>query len=362
MAVALIDLKAQYHSIQEEINTAVLGVLGSGQYILGPQVKALEGEIAAYCGVKYAVGVANGTDALLLTLLAYGIGPGDEVITTPYTFFATSEVICQAGATPVFVDIDPRTYNIDVRQIPAKITPRTKAILPVHIFGQVADMDEINQLAKTHNLVVIEDACQAFGAEYKGKKAGSLGQAGCFSFFPTKNLGGYGDGGIVVTNDEAIVAKIRVLRVHGSSQKYVHERVGFNSRLDELQAAIIRVKLKYLDAWNNLRREKALSYNSLLADSNISTPAVEEWNKHIYHLYIIRTTNREKVMTLLKANQIGTAVYYPVPLHLQKAHASLGYQPGSLPQAERAAQETLALPMSPDLSQEDLVFVADLIR
>lgn len=362
MTVSLIDLKTQYLSIKEEIDAAVLQVLAQGQYILGPNVKALEEEVAAYCGVKYSVGVANGTDALLLTLLAYGIGPGDEVITTPYTFFATSEAICQAGATPVFVDIDPKTYNLDVKKITAKITARTKAILPVHIFGQIADMDEIMELARANNLIVIEDACQAFGAQYKGKKAGSIGHTGCFSFFPTKNLGGYGDGGIVVTNDEEIAAKIRVLRVHGSNKKYIHQELGYNSRLDEIQAAILRVKIKYIDQWNNARMEKANLYKSLLAGSGIMVPHAEPWNKHIYHLFIIRSAYRDKIATRLKDNQVSSAIYYPVPLHLQKVHANLGYQVGDLPEAEIAARETLALPMSPHLSNQDIQLIASLLK
>lgn len=362
MAVSLIDLKAQYRAIQGEINTAVLDVLEGGQYILGPSVKALEEEVADYCGVKYGVGVANGTDALLLSLIAYGIGPGDEVITTPYTFFATSEVICKAGAKPVFVDINPATYNMDIGQVASKITAATKAIIPVHIFGQIADMDEINELARKNNLIVIEDACQAFGAEYKGKKAGSLGDVGCFSFFPTKNLGGYGDGGIVVTDNEVIAKQLRVLRVHGSTQKYIHSTLGFNSRLDEIQAAILRVKLKYIDQWNDLRRQKAQLYESLLLGSDIITPVAETWNKHIYHLYIIRALSRDKTLMLLKANQVACAIYYPVPLHLQEVHDDLGYCAGSLPEAEKASRETLALPMSPDLKNEDIEFIANLLR
>lgn len=362
MAISLIDLRTQYMSIKDEINAAVIDVLKKGQYILGPNVKALEEEVAAYCGVKYGVGVANGTDALLLSLLAYGIGPGDEVITTPYTFFATSEAICQVGATPVFVDIDPRTYNIDVQQIEGKITKRTKGIMPVHIFGQIADMDEIMDIANKYGLIVIEDACQAFGAEYKGKKAGALAHIGCFSFFPTKNLGGYGDGGIVVTDNEDVAAKIRVLRVHGSTRKYVHSVLGYNSRLDEMQAAILRVKLKYIDSWNDLRREKAQIYNDLLAGSEITTPCQEAWNRHIYHLFIARTQNRDEVVALLKENQVATAVYYPVPLHLQEVHSNLGYKPGSLPEAEKASRTTLALPMSPDLQKEDIHYIANLLR
>ena len=351
MNIPLLDLKAQYESIKDEINAAVIGVLESGNYVLGPNVKALEEEVAAYCGVKYGIGVANGTDALFLSLKAYGIGPGDEVITTPYTFFATAEVISLVGATPVFVDIDPRTYNIDATKIEQKITKKTKAIIPVHIFGQMADMGTIMEIAKKYNLLVVEDACQAIGAEYKGKKAGSIGRISCFSFFPTKNLGGYGDGGMIVTNDGEIAEKIRVLRMHGSKPKYYHSILGYNSRLDELQAAILRVKFKYLDKWNQQRREKAKIYDETLGNNILSVPYIAEGNISIYHLYIIRSKNRDDLMQKLKEKGIGCAVYYPIPLHLQRVYKVLGYAEGDLLEAEKASKESIAIPLYPELSE-----------
>jgi len=361
MNIPLLDLKAQYESIKNEINKAVLGVLESGNYVLGPNIKALEEEVAAYCGVKHGIGVANGTDALFLSLKVYGIGSGDEVITTPYTFFATAEVISLVGATPVFVDIDPKTYNIDVTKIEEKVTERTKAIIPVHIFGQMVDMDTIMEIAKKYNLLVVEDACQAIGAEYKGKKAGSIGHISCFSFFPTKNLGGYGDGGMIVTNDGEIAEKIKVLRTHGSKPKYHHSVLGYNSRLDELQAAILRVKFKYLDKWNEQRRQKAKSYNQFLTNKVLSVPYIEEGNTSIYHLYIIRVLQRDKIMQLLKEKGIGCAIYYPVPLHLQKVYEELGYKEGALSEAEKASLETLAIPLYAELTDRELQEISQII-
>lgn len=361
MNIPLLDLKAQYNSIRNEIQEAVSGVLESGHYVLGPNVKTLEEEIAAYCGVKYAVGVANGTDALMLSLLTHGIGTGDEVITTPYTFFATAEVVSQLGATPVFVDIDAKTYNLDVNQIEARITKRTKAIIPVHLFGQMADMDAVTAIARKHNLAAIEDACQAIGARYKGRMAGSIGNTGCFSFFPTKNLGGYGDGGMVVTNDEAVVEKLRVLRAHGSKPKYYHSMIGYNSRLDELQAAILRVKFRYIDEWNKRRAERAAEYDRLFAGSEVGIPYAEQGNKHIYHLYIISSPKRDQIKAALAIEGIASAIYYPVPLHRQEVYRSLGYGEGSLPVAEKAAKETLALPLYPELTREQQVRIADIV-
>lgn len=281
--------------------------------MLGPSVKALEKDIAPYCNVKYGIGVANGTDALLLSLVGYGIGPGDEVITSPFTFFASAEVISQVGAKPVFIDIDANTFNINVEKIEAKITEKTKAIIPVHIFGQMADMDKIIELANKYNLIVIEDACQAIGAEYKGRKAGSIGHTGCFSFFPTKNLGGYGDGGMIVTNDEKIADKLTVLRAHGSKMKYYHSIIGYNSRLDEIQAAIIKVKFQYIDIWNQKRREKAELYNKLLRESTLVVPFEAEGNRSVYQLYVIRTQNRENLIKVLKENGVSNGVYYQFP-------------------------------------------------
>ena len=354
MTIPLLDLKAQYAGIKQEIDRSLVKIMAGGSYILGQNVRALEEEIARYCGVEYGIGVASGTDALLLALMAFGIEAGDEVITTPYTFFATAEVVSWLGATPVFVDIDPKTYNIDVNIIEEKITEKTRAIIPVHIFGQMADMDIIMELAHKYNLIVIEDACQAFGASYKGRKAGSIGHAACFSFFPTKNLGAYGDGGMVVTNDQEAAEMIKMLRTHGSSKEYFHEFLGMNSRLDEIQAAVLRIKLKYLDKWNCLRREKAALYKSLLRDSGLILPFEEAWNLHVYHLFIVRSLERDRLRERLVKEGIGCGVYYPLPLHLQNVYLHLGYREGDLPEAERASRETLALPLYPELNEEDI--------
>lgn len=352
MNVPLIDLQAQYRGIAAEINEAVISVLESGRYILSDNVEALEKELAAYCGVPYAVGVASGTDALLLCLEAYGIGFGDEVVTTPYTFFASAEAISRVGAVPVFADIDPVTFNIDPRQIEKKINAKTKAVIPVHLFGQVADMEAIMDLSEKYGLLVIEDACQAIGAGRRGKKAGSFGHAACFSFFPTKNLGGYGDGGMVVTADKKVAAKIRILRAHGSAVKYYHQSHGYNSRLDEIQAAVLRVKLKQLDRWNALRREKAGLYSNLLNGTDIIPPFSMDEDRHIYHLYVVRSKRRGELMAKLRENGVATAVYYPVPLHLQEVYRSLDYRAGDLPEAERAAGETFAIPLYPELVED----------
>ncbi|MGI6685265.1 MAG: DegT/DnrJ/EryC1/StrS family aminotransferase [Bacillota bacterium] len=360
--IPILDLKEQYVSIKNEIDQSLEKVLAGGSYILGQNVAALEEEIAQYCGVKFGIGVGNGTDALLLALMAFGVEAGDEVITTPYTFFATTEAVSWLGATPIFVDIDPKTYNMDVKKIEEKITDKTKVILPVHIFGQMADMDKILDLAKKYNLIVIEDACQAIGASYKGKKAGSLGHAACFSFFPSKNLGAYGDGGMVVTNDEEAAETIKLLRVHGSKKKYFHEILGMNSRLDEIQAAILRIKLKYLDQWNNLRREKVALYKSLLGDSGLILPFEEAWNFHIYHLFIVRSKERDRLKERLTQEGIGCGIYYPLPLHLQNVYLHLGYREGDLPETERASRETLALPLYPELKAEDIKTVCGVIK
>ncbi|TCS95624.1 DegT/DnrJ/EryC1/StrS family aminotransferase [Hazenella coriacea] len=360
--IPLLDLQAQLQTIHGEIREAVDHVLDSGIYIMGPEVKAFEEEVAKYVGVKHAIGVANGTDALLLALDAAGIGPGDEVITTTFTFFATAETVSQLGATPVFVDIDPKTYNIDVEQVKQKINEKTKAIIPVHIFGQPANMDELMALAKEHGLFVLEDAAQAMGSEYKGKKIGSLGHAATYSFFPTKNLGGYGDGGMVVTNDDELARKIRILRVHGSNPKYYHSMIGYNSRLDALQAAMLRVKLRYLDQWNHGRRQKAALYNELLKDTPVVTPYAEEDLKHIYHLYIIQADDREELMEYLKEHGISTGVYYPVPLHQQNVYQPLGYKEGSLPTSEYMAKRTFALPLYAELEDETIHFIVDTIK
>lgn len=362
MGIPLLDLKAQYSSIQSELETAVIDAMRSGQYILGPKVQELEAAVSSFCDTEYAVGVANGTDALVLALDAMGVGPGDEVITSPFTFFASAECISRLGATPVFVDIDPDTYNLLPGQIEEKITSKTKAIIPVHIFGQPAQMDEINAIASKHGLKVLEDACQAIGAEYKGRKVGSLADAACFSFFPSKNLGGMGDGGIVVTNDKELADKVRVLRAHGSARKYYHSTIGYNSRLDALQAAILLVKLQYLNDWNNARREKAKVYDALFAGSKIVTPVALDYVKHVYHLYIIRVPERAPVEAVLKENGIGHGVYYPVPLHLQDVYKeSLGYSEGSLPVSEAASYETMAIPLYPELKEDDMKMIAELV-
>ncbi len=359
MTIPLVDLKAQYDSIKAEIDAAVQKVIQSGQFILGPEVKAFENEMAAYCATKYAVGVASGTDALHLTLLASGIKSGDEVITTPFTFIATAESIAKCGARPVFADIDPKTYNIDPTQIEAKITPKTKAILPVHLYGQPAAMERILEIARKHNLKVIEDCAQALGAEHKGKKVGSQGDAGCLSFFPSKNLGAYGDGGMVVTNDPKITETVRILRVHGSKTTYQHFTHGFNSRLDALQASILRVKLKHLEKWSALRRSKALLYNRLLSQlDGIETPFIEKDSKSSCNYYTIRVKDsrlkRGDLRKHLDSKGIQTMVYYPLSLHLQEVYKYLGHKLGDFPQSEQAQEQVLSLPMYPELSEEQI--------
>lgn len=349
--VPLLDLKAQFATIESEVRAAMDRVLASQHFILGPEVEALEREVAAYSQCQYGIGVSSGTDALLVSLMAIDLQPGDEVITTPYTFFATAGSIARLGAKPVFVDIDPATYNIDPAGIEAVITPRTKAILPVHLFGQMADMDPILAIAERHGLYVIEDAAQAIGAEYKGRRAGSIGHLGCFSFFPSKNLGGFGDGGMVVTNDPGLADKVRLLRGHGARPKYYHKVVGGNFRLDALQAAVLRVKLKYLDEWTAARQRNAERYRRLFAEAgvDIGLPHDAGYGRHIYNQFVIRSKRRDALMAHLKAQQIGTEIYYPVPLHLQECFAELGYRKGDFPASEQAAEETLAIPVYPEL-------------
>lgn len=362
MTIPLIDLVAQYRSIQEEIHEAIQKVLESGTFILGPKVAAFEEAIAAYLDVRHAVGVASGTDALVLTLQAYGIGPGDEVIVPAYTFFATAEAVSQVGATPVFVDIDPRTYCMDVTQIEAKVTPRTKALIPVHLYGHPADMARIHQVGESRGLTMIEDNAQALGAEYHGQKTGSLAAAACLSFFPSKNLGGYGDGGMVVTNDSGVAETIRKLRTHGWRQKYYPELLGYNSRLDELQAAVLHVKLRHLDTWNKRRRDIAESYRLLLADTAIGLPWEEVDVKHVYHLCIISVKERKVVQQRLKSLGIASGIYYPVPLHQVEPYRHFGYGHGTFPEAERAAQETLAIPIYPEMTEDQIEAVASGVR
>lgn len=366
MVIPLTDLKAQYSAIKEEIDAAIQQVVQQGQFILGPEVSAFEEEMATYCGTRFAVGVASGTDALHLALLAGGIKPGDEVITTPFTFIATAEAITQCNATPVFVDIDPITYNLNPEQIEPKITPRTKAIIPVHLYGQPADMEPIHKIGKKHNLIIVEDCAQALGAEYQGKKVGSIGDTGCLSFFPAKNLGAYGDGGMVVTNDPGIAEVVDILRKHGTKTSYYHLLPGFNSRLDAIQAAILKVKLKHLDEWNELRRRRASLYTRLLSQINgIEPPYVEEYNKPSVNYYTIRLKdsrlNRDELQKHLEAKGIQTAVYYPLSLHLQEVYKSLGYKSGDFPQSELAQEQVLSLPMYPELSQGQVEEVVSVI-
>jgi len=365
--VPLVDLKAQYDSIRDEIDDAVHKVVQSGQFILGPEVKAFEDEVTAYCGTKYAVGVASGTDALHLALLACNIKAGDEVITTPFTFIATAESIAKCGARPVFADIDPKTYNIDPSQIEYKISKKTKAILPVHLYGQPAAMESILDMARKRNLKVIEDCAQALGAEYKGKKVGSLGDAGCLSFFPSKNLGAYGDGGMVVTNDAQVAETVRILRVHGSKATYQHVMHGFNSRLDALQAAILRVKLKQLDRWNELRRSKAALYTKLLSQvDGIEPPHFDKNCKSSCNYYTIRLKdsllNRNELRKHLESKGIQTAVYYPLSLHLQEVYKYLGHKPGDFPKSEQAQEQVLTLPMYPELTDEQIGEIVGAIK
>jgi len=362
MKIPLVDLVAQYRSIRGEIDQAIQSVLESGTFILGDNVAAFEEEVATYLGVRHAIGVASGTDALLLSLRAYGIGPGDEVIVPAYTFFATAEAVSHVGATPAFVDIDPKTYCLDAAQLQSKFTPRTKAIIPVHLYGHPADMAPILELAKGRGVKAIEDNAQAIGAEYRGRKTGSLGDAGCLSFFPSKNLGGYGDGGMVVTNDSALAEMARKLRTHGWRTKYHPEMLGFNSRLDELQAAILRVKLRHLDAWNGRRREIAELYRTLLAGSEFELPGEAAYAKHVYHLYIIQVKERVVIQEHLRSLGIASGIYYPLPLHQLQPYRHLRHHSESFPEAERAAQETLAIPLYPEMTDDKIEAVASGIR
>jgi dTDP-4-amino-4,6-dideoxygalactose transaminase len=363
MNVPLLDLKAQYATIREEINRAVLELLESQHFILGPVVEECERRVAAYSGCEHAVGVSSGTDALLVCLMAEGIGPGDEVITSPYTFAATVGSIARLGATPVFVDICPDTYNLDVSQIARRITSRTKAILPVHLFGQCAEMDPILEIARRHKLVVIEDAAQAIGAEYQGRCAGSMGDYGCFSFFPSKNLGCAGDGGMVVTRDAARAEKLRTLRAHGSKPKYYHRVLGGNFRLDALQAAVVNVKLPHLYGWTARRQANAERYRRLftaagsVGDGRLTLPRPPQHGRHVYNQFVLRTERRDELQAHLKAWGIGSEVYYPLPMHLQECFAALGYRPGDLPESERAARQTLAIPIFAELTGQQLEYV-----
>lgn len=362
MNIQLLDLKAQYASIAPDVEAAVAQVLASQQFILGPKVQKCEEMIAAYSQCRYGVGVSSGTDALLVCLMAEGVGPGDEVITTPYTFFATVGAIARLGAKPVFVDIDPVSYNLNVSQIASKVTAKTKAIIPVHLYGQMTDMDSVMRVAENHDLIVIEDAAQAIGAEQGGRRAGSIGHYGCFSFFPSKNLGAAGDGGMVVTNDAERAERLRSLRNHGSKPKYYHKWVGGNFRLDAIQAAIVLAKLPYLDTWTSARQRNAERYDRLFAEINapIVTPTVVR-DRHVFNQYVIRVSNRDELVCFLKEKGIGTEIYYPLPMHLQECFKDLNYKSGDFPQSENAARQTLALPVYPELSDGHVQSVVDAI-
>ena len=364
--VPLLDLKAQYATFRKEVGLAIERVLDSQYFILGGEVKAFEDRAAQYCGVRHAVGCASGSDALLLALLALEIGPGDEVITVPFTFFATAGAIVHAGAKPVFVDIEPGTFNMDAPQLTQVLDrhPKARAILPVHLYGACADMDAIRDIARARGLAVIEDAAQAIGSEYKGQRAGGLGELGCFSFFPSKNLGAFGDGGMVTTNDDRLAERLRALRVHGSRTKYIYEWVGLNSRLDALQAAVLRVKIEYLDGWTEGRQRNAAHYTQRFKE--LGTPAIVPQpapyqTRHIYNQYTLLCPRRDELRQALAAQAIGTEVYYPLPLHLQKCFADLGYKAGDFPVSERCAEEALSLPIYPELAVEDLDTVADAV-
>jgi dTDP-4-amino-4,6-dideoxygalactose transaminase len=390
MKIPLLDLKAQYRAMKSEIDAAIAEVMESQHFILGPKVVECENAIAHYSGCSCAVGVSSGTDALLICLMAEGIGPGDEVITTPYTFFATAGSIARTGATPVFVDIDPVTYNIDPAKIEVKITPRTRAIIPVHLYGQMADMDAILEIAHRRGLIVIEDAAQAIGAECKGRRAGSLGEYGCFSFFPSKNLGAAGDGGMVVTSDAKRAEKLRCLRAHGSQPKYHHKLIGGNFRLDALQAALVSAKLTHLDAWTAARQHNAKRYDALFAETGLKvgySSAYERENggtqsragdsgqamldlllpavltdRHVFNQYVIRIADRERLKAKLDAKGVSTEVYYPVPMHLQECFSYLGHAEGDFPHSEDAARQTLALPIYPELTEDQARYVVECVR
>jgi dTDP-4-amino-4,6-dideoxygalactose transaminase len=368
VSVPALNLKAQYQSIRDEIEPVVRGILESQMFVLGPEVTRLEAEVADYCGAASGIGCASGSDALLLPLLAIDIGPGDEVITTPYTFFATAGSIWRTGAKPVFVDIEPDTFNIDPARIEAAITPRTRAVIPVHLYGQVAEMGPIQEIARRHGLTVLEDAAQAIGSAYHGTRAGTLGDVAAFSFYPSKNLGGFGDGGMVTTNQPQLARRITRLRVHGMEPKYHHHEVGFNSRLDAFQAAVLRVKLRHLDAWTSLRRDVADRYRNLFAshglEEMVGLPIERQGNFHVYNQFVIRVPAflRDSLRDYLTARKIGSEIYYPIPLHLQVCFASLGHKPGDFHHSEAAARETIALPIYAELTDAEQRYVVGSIR
>jgi len=367
MNVPLLDLQAQYVSLRDDLQQAVNRVMSSQRFVLGDEVRRLETSLAQYCQAKHAIGCASGSDALLLALMALDVKAGDEVITTPFSFFATGACVARLGARPVFVDIDPRTYNIDPSRVADAITPRTKVIMPVHLYGQCAEMDPLLEIGRRHGIPVVEDAAQAIGATDKDRRAGSMGLIGSFSFYPTKNLGGAGDGGILTTGDDEVAARLRRLRNHGGSNEYEHEEIGINSRLDELQAAVLNVKFPSLDKWSDERARKAEVYTKLLNDADLRfplvTPQVRSDGRHIFHQYVIRAPgNRDALMEHLKSHGVGSKIYYPISLHLQKCFEYLGYKRGDLPESEAAADETFALPCYPELTDEQQVYVVEMIK
>jgi dTDP-4-amino-4,6-dideoxygalactose transaminase len=367
MKVPLIDLKAQYASIRDDVRAAVDRVFESQHFVMGPEVAALEAEVAVYCQTKEAIGCASGSDALLLALMALDVGPDDEVITSPFSFFATASAIARLGARPVFVDIDPRTYNLNVDQLTAAISARTRVVLPVHLYGQCADMDQLLAICKERDLVLIEDAAQAIGAEDRGRRAGSMGLAGCFSFYPSKNLGAAGDAGIITTSDAGFAGRVRRLRVHGGLTEYQHVEVGLNSRIDALQAVVLRAKLPHLDGWSNARAQKAQRYSHLLEGAKLTfrldPPYVKPDSRHIFHQYVVRVPDhRDALMEHLQAHGVATKIYYPIPLHMQECFKFLGYREGEFPEAEKAARETFALPLFPELTGEQQEYVVKTIQ
>ncbi|HJU55184.1 MAG TPA: DegT/DnrJ/EryC1/StrS family aminotransferase [Pyrinomonadaceae bacterium] len=360
--VPFVDLQAQYRSIKAEVDGAIARVVESASFILGREVEAFEAAFAEYVGARFCVGVSNGTAAIQLAMTACGVGAGDEVIVPANTFFASAEAVSTANATPVFVDADPVSYNIDPAKIEAAITERTRAILPVHLYGQAADLDPIFDIAERHNLIVIEDAAQAHGARYKGRRVGALGRAGCFSFYPGKNLGAYGEGGAVVTDDAEVARTLRLLRDHGSERKYHHEIIGYNFRLEGIQGAVLKVKLKHLDRWNALRREHASRYGELMSGSRLVLPRVMPYAEHVYHLYVVQTEARDRLQKALTEAGVQTGIHYPVPIHLQPAYSFLAHKPGDFPEAEHQAARVLSLPMFPELTEKQIMHVAETVR
>ena len=361
MKIPVFDLKRQYEYLKEELDNAFTNVFESGSFVLGENVRLFEEEFTDFFGAGFAVGVGSGTEALHLSLRACDIGPGDEVITVPNTAVPTISAISFTGAKPVFVDITPDTYTMDLKKVEEKITEKTRAILPVHLYGHTTEMEQVMKLAEAHNLRVIEDACQAHGAKYNGNNAGTIGDMGCFSFYPTKNLGAYGDGGMVVTNNEELYKKLIMLRNYGEVEKFTSKIEGFNSRLDEIQAAVLRVKLRYLDEWTDRRRETATQYRQLLYNSNVQLPCERQWAKHVYHLFVIRVNKRNDLKDYLQERGVGTQIHYPIPIHLQEAYKKLGHNAGDFPISERNAEEILSLPIYPELTTEEVETVAGLI-